>query len=127
MIIEGNANLVASIEYEDINDQYVEALTFNDGRVLALSANAMALYKNRGCLGDPLGNGLLHITSLPEEGQLKPSDSPWVSTHSAGFVGLSNGMALLILPREIRIYRNNQDALHNHNALASLPLSPNIQ
>ncbi len=123
MIIEGSANLVNRLETLSLQSQYVEALVLQNGRVIAISESAIALFKDFDTMQDPLGNSLLAIEAIPEAHQFECSASPWVSKHQAGFVEFSNGMGLLILPNDVRLYANRHDALKNHDAIVCLPLS----
>lgn len=122
MLIEGSSDIVASIQTSEINGQYVELIALRSGQVIALSAQAMTLYKNVAAVGDPLGNGLIHSVDIPTAHHLDESTKPWVMSHSAGFVGLSNTMALLLLPNDIKLYDSKESALYNRAALSTLPL-----
>lgn len=123
MIIEGSANLVNRVETLTLQAQYVEALILQNGRVIAISETAIALFKDYHTMQDPLGNSLLALETIPESHTFDLSAIPWVATHQAGFVEFSNGMGLLILPNDVRLYANKQDALKNNAAIVCLPLS----
>lgn len=119
---EGRVNVVSSVSTSQVNGQYIELLNLYDGRVVALSCNAIALYKNTDAVQDILGNGCLQIAEIPENHQLDSGLTPWVKETNAGYVGLNNDMVILILPNDIRLYLNKKDALNNFKAIASLKL-----
>lgn len=123
MIIEGSANLVKRVETLTLQSQYIEALILQNERVIAISEAAIALFKDFNAMQDPLGNALIVIETIPEEKQFSATTTPWVASHQAGFVELSNGMGLLILPNDVRLYDSKEDALSNTNPIVCLPLS----
>ncbi len=122
MLIEDSSDIVDSIQAREINGHYVELIALRSGQVIALSAQAITLYRNSAAVGDPLGNGLIHSVDIPAAHHLNEASAPWVQSHSAGFVGLSNAMALLLLPNDIKLYDSKESALHNRAALSTLPL-----
>jgi hypothetical protein len=123
MIIESNSDIIVSTEARKLgNGQAVELLHFRDGKVLALSHNAMALYQNSEAIEHPLGQGLMASSSFAEGFTLEDQQGQWVESYKAGFVGLHDGSALLITPISIQLFPNRQDALHNRNEIAKLML-----
>jgi hypothetical protein len=90
--------------------------------VIALTPHALACYRNASALHDPLGNGLLSFAELPAATTIRFEQEQCVATHSAGYVGLLDGKALLIAPFKVRLYPNNHDGLRGLNCLAELEL-----
>lgn len=123
MLNEGTSDLIASVERSQIKGQYMELLVLFDGRVIALSSSAIALYRDTASVADALGNGLTQLCEIPQVHALDKQSTPWVSQVTAGFVGFHNGMALLILPNDVRLYCDNASALRNENPILAMPLT----
>jgi len=123
MLLEGNSNLIAKIESQVIAQRPAEFLHFHDSKVLVITQDTLALYKSLSSITDPLGNGLISLQTLPSGQLFSPPQGPWAIEHTAGFIGLSDGKALLILPIAIRLYKNKEDALRNREILVELPLT----
>lgn len=123
MLIEGSSDIVQHVHTRELNGHYVELIELHSGQVIALGAHSIALYKSLTAVGDPLGNGLVHSVDIPTTHHLNEDKAPWVQSHTAGFVGLENGMALLILPNDIKLYEGKASALRNHKALCELTLT----
>jgi hypothetical protein len=122
MIIENNSDIITSQQQGTLADGgYYEYLSLRDGKVIALTANTIALYKSSDAIGDPLGNGLLASSSFANY-PLATNSKPWVSHYRAGFIGLSDDKAILITPMAIQLFQNNQDALNNRNEICRLDL-----
>ncbi len=123
MLGEGNSDLISTIERSHIKGQYMELLVLFDGRVIALSSTAIALYRDTESVADALGNGLIQLCEIPQEFSLSKLTTPWVSRHTAGFVGFHSGMVLLILPNDVKLYSDNTSALKNENPILAMPLT----
>ena len=104
------------------NGEAIELMHFRDGKVLALTCNAMALYQSEGAIDHPLGQGLLAISDIPQAHLLRSNTDLWVTQIRAGFIGLYDDKAILITPIAVQLFTHKQDALHNHNALCQLDL-----
>lgn len=122
MSIHKDIDIVSNAGSETVNGQHVEILVLQSGHALAISTSSLSLYRNKSFIGDPLGNGLLHSADIPGDLVLQDSILPWVNKVQAGFIGLSNKLVILVLPNEIKLYRNKKDALINDNMLAALPI-----
>ncbi|MFL0810216.1 MAG: hypothetical protein K6L76_07365 [Agarilytica sp.] len=122
MTIHSSAELIEQAAPKTIKGERIEVLTLKSGQAIALSHSAIALYRNASDIGDPLGNGLLYTADIPEAYFLKLESAPWVKKVQSGYIGLDGELALLVLPNEVKLYRNNHDALKNIAPLASLPL-----
>ncbi len=120
MLTEGSASIVSKVERNQLNNHHIEVLVFHDGRAVVLSSSAIGIYRDRTSVLDPLGNGLINLVEIPQAYCFQEAEAPWVQEHRAGFVRLHNGMSLLILPNDIRLYRNNNDALHNTNPIITI-------
>ncbi len=121
MLQEGSASIVKEVETTRINNRHIEIMIFHDGRAVALSSKAIGIYRDRDAVLDPLGNGLINLVDMPKEYCFQEDDAPWIQAHQAGFVKLHKELSLLILPNDIRLYRNNDDALRNTNPIISIP------
>ncbi len=120
MLQEGSASIVKDVETTRLNNRHIEIMTFHDGRAIALSSNAVGIYRDRATVLDPLGNGLINLVDIPKQYCFHENDAPWVQEHKAGFVQLHKGLSLLILPNDIRLYRNKDDALRNTNPILTI-------
>lgn len=124
MLLEGSSDIILRCEYLDSGSYAgTQRLTFRNGFVLVLSVDCLALYKTEASISDPLGNGLKAMAELESSVRLEKGERGFVSTFSAGFVGLIDNKAILITPNDIQLFSNNKDALHNQNELARLELA----
>lgn len=121
---EGSSSIIESITCTQAGDDghYMEILQFFNGKALVLDQKAIAMYKNPAAIADPLGNGLIDCADMDNKPWLSLDDAPWVISHRAGFIGLKRDFCLLILPVDVRLYRNKEDALLNKNVVASINL-----
>ncbi len=115
-------SIIAHTSCERLRDEPAQLLHLHNGMVIALTPRALACFRDRAALHDPLGNGLLSFTALPDDLNIRFDEGFCVATHSAGFVGLVDGKAMLIAPFKIRLYTDNHDALRGLNCLAELEL-----
>lgn len=115
-------SIIAHTSCERLRQEPAQLLHLHNGMVIALTPKAMACFRNVEALHDPLGNGLLSFTTLPDDHEIRFDMAQCVATHSAGFVGLLDGKALLIAPFKIRLYPNNHDGLRGLNCIAELEL-----
>lgn len=115
-------SIIAHTSCERFQQEPAQLLHLHNGMVIALTPRALACYRNHGAVQDPLGNGLLSFCELPDNVEIAFNDGCCVTTHSAGYVGLQDGKALLIAPFRIRLYPNNHDGLRGLNCLAELDL-----
>jgi hypothetical protein len=123
MVLEGSSDIIVRCEY--INEgahKGTQWLTFRNGFVLVLAQDLMALYKDAGSIGDPLGNGLKAMVELKGSAELIQGTSGLVSSYTAGFVGLMDEKAILITPNDIQLFSNKEDALYNRQELGRLEL-----
>lgn len=120
MIIEGSSNIIDHVERSEINSQTLELLHLVDNKVIVLSANTIALYRDATSVSDPLGNGLIGMASI--EGHSLEMAEPVVVEHKSGYVGLAKDQVLLILPNAIKLFQNKVDALQGANAICMLDL-----
>jgi hypothetical protein len=124
MVLEGSSDIIVRCEYIDEGThEGTQWLTFRNGFVLVLASDVMALYKSVGSISDPLGNGLKAMVELTGPAQLVRASSGFVSSFTAGFVGLMDDKAILITPNDIQLFTNRQDALYNRQELARLELA----
>jgi hypothetical protein len=97
-------------------------LHFHRGQVLKISADAVALYRDRAAVEDPLGNGVIGHELIPDP--LHPGFDPetgYVREQRAGFVGLQGGAVLFIRPDGIALYDSADNALRNRSAHWLIP------
>lgn len=103
----------------------VNLLHFHDQAVLMVCADAVGLYRNRGALHDPLGNGVLGYELIPVP--LRPAWQPqcgFVREQVAGFVGLTSGAVLFIRPDGIALYPDSSHALMDRARQWLIPFIP---
>lgn len=115
-------SIIAHTSCERLHQEPAQLLHLHNGMVIALTPRALACFRNAGAMHDPLGNGLLSFTALPEGTEIGFQQDICVATHSAGYVGLLDGKAMLIAPYKVRLFPNNQDGLRGLNCLAELEL-----
>ena len=115
-------SIIAHTSCERLRGEPAQLLHLHNGMVIALSPRALACFRDAQSLHDPLGNGLLSFTALPDDAAIRFDQEFCVSTHTAGYVGLVDGKALLIAPFKVRLFPNNQDGLRGLNCLAELEL-----
>ena len=114
--------IIAHIDYGRINDEPAQLIELHNGMIIALTANALACYRQRRCIHDPLGNGLLSLAEIAPDSAIGFFNGQCIQAHRSGFVGLRDGKALLISPFKVRLYPNNYDGLRGLNCLAELDL-----
>ena len=124
MLLEGSSDIIVRCEYiQEGQHSGTQWLTFRNGFILVLAKDLVALYKDAESVVDPLGNGLKAMVELAGDAQLIISDSGFVSSFMAGFVGLMDEKAILITPNDIQLFKNKADALRNNDELARLELN----
>ena len=125
MIDSASSDIVQHVSLQQHDDQMLQLLHFRDGKVLVLSENTLAFYKDENAINHDLGTGLIAMTHLDNDNQLSTDDnnnSGWVREYKAGFIGLHDNKALLITPLAIQLFNNKQDALYNRNEIARLDI-----
>lgn len=123
MLIEESSNLIRECQRVTLaSSQEAEAAMLINNTVLVVAEDALALFSSLEAVGDPLGNGFLGSVAIPEAHCLS-GGYPYIATHRAGFVGLSDGKALLIGLNDVRLFAGPEDALRNHNEIVRLPLT----
>lgn len=122
MLIENSSDLIVSVEPVTLSSgRAADAAQLINGTVLLIAADALALYRSREQIGDPLGNGL--IRSVPLAQPLAAENGRFLLEHRAGYVGLSGGYVLLITLNDVQLFAGKDDALHNRGELARLSLA----
>ena len=126
MLLSDNSDLVTRhIPAWQTTPMHIDLIHLKGGRVLALAANSMSLYKDESSLNDPLSNGLISSTDWPEAQQLKTINSQTgglVQSFKAGVIHLAEEKTILITPIAIQLFTSPKDALTNHNAIAHITL-----
>lgn len=100
----------------------VSLLTLHGGQVIVIGADAVAMFRDRDSISDPLGNGVLGHERLPAAQQCDASGS-FVAEQRAGYVGLIGGAVLFVRPDGVALYDSGLDALHNRNAHWLIPFA----
>lgn len=109
-----NDAIFATVETLSNEGRQVCLLQAHQGWVLRISQDALALYRSRQALDDPLGNGCVGYCAIPVA--LQPywqERDGYVASRQAGFVGLNGGAALFVRPDGIALYPSAQAALAN--------------
>ena len=121
MIIENSSDLIRTWKLLTLADgtSVAEAELVN-GNALVISPQSIALFRRPGDCVDPLSGGMVRNEALTEGLMLLP---PFIEEHRAGFVGLTEGMALLIGLNDVRMYPNRNDALRNQNIICEMSLA----
>lgn len=117
-----NDVIVASLEQLD-GEAARTLIQFHNGQVMVVSRDAVALYRQRDALDDPLGNGLLGHELLPPDLVCAEGEAPVVEQR-AGFVGLQSGAVLFIRPDGVALYQHPDDALRNREVCWLIPFTP---
>ena len=102
----------------------MQLLHFRDGKILVLSEDTVAFYKDESSMSDALGTGLIAMAALDKQHHLQAMDDSggWVKEYKAGFVGLHDDKAILITPLAIQLFAHRKDALYNRNEIARLDI-----
>ncbi len=121
MIIENSSDLIRDWQLLTLVDgtPVAEAELIN-GNALVISPGSIALFRRPGDCINPLAGGLVRSEALSEALELQ---SPFIEEHRAGFVSLTDGLALLIGLNDVRMYPNSNDALRNQNMICELSLA----
>lgn len=104
------------------NGVNIEQINFRDGKVLLLSSDSLAFYQSQEAIDDALGNGLIALVELPATQHLPPSNTGWVESYKAGFIGLNDQRVILITPMAIQFFTNKLDALYNRDEICRLDI-----
>ncbi|ASP38639.1 hypothetical protein CHH28_08090 [Bacterioplanes sanyensis] len=124
MLLQNSSDLIERQQRTRLaNGDVVDLAWLINGQVLAVSANALALYSRAEAVHDELGNGLLASVAIPAELSLSLQDGGYIQEHRAGYVGLSDQRVLLITLNDVQLFASKQDALRNQNERARLPLA----
>ncbi|MCD8522211.1 MAG: hypothetical protein LRY66_15175 [Saccharospirillaceae bacterium] len=122
MLIENTSDLITRLEQRQLpSGVMVDLAGLQNGTVLAISTDALALYRSFGAVGDALGNGLVASVALPLG--LVMESGRFVLEHRAGYVGLAGGFVLLITLNDVQLFGSKDDALRNRNEIARLSLA----
>ncbi|MCT7358153.1 MAG: hypothetical protein COB09_10405 [Thalassobium sp.] len=122
MLIENTSDLIVRLEQRQLPSGInVDLAALQNGTVLAISADALALYRSFDAVGDALGNGLIASVTLPHT--LPAENDRLVLEHRAGYVGLAGGFVLLITLNDVQLFGSKEDALRNRNEIARLSLA----
>lgn len=121
-------NLFAHCETRDTPPRgAVNLLHFHQGMVLLIGADAVALYRDRQAVDDPLANGLIGYQPIPPKlrSEFRPPEG-YLAGQTAGFIGLRSGAALFVRPDGVALYPCSMDALYNRHCcwLIPFPLQP---
>lgn len=119
-----NDMIVAHQEIIDSVERPASLLHFHYGQVLRIAHDAVALYRDRVSVDDPLGNGVIGHELIPAH--LYPdffAASGFVREQKAGFISLHGGAVLFIRPDGIALYDDAQSALQNRHPYWLMPLS----
>lgn len=122
MLIENTSDLIVRLEQRQLPSGIdVDLAALQNGTVLAIGADALALYRSFDAVGDALGNGLIASVTLPHT--LPAENGRFVLEHRAGYVGLAGGFVLLITLNDVQLFSSKEDALRNRNEIARLSLA----
>src|SRR5699024_5750791 len=103
----------------------VNLLSFDQGMVLLFGAGAVALYRDRRAVDDPLADGLLGYGPIPRAlrgGFVEPEG--YVIAQASGFIGLRSGAALFVRPDGVALYPSSADDLRNQACCWVIPFPP---
>ncbi len=118
MSIAQDAELIQEVKSGVIQGEEVTLIILKGDKVLAVSHNALALYKNEALLEDPLGSGLVSSADVPGSVWKK---KPEVVGYRSGLIEFEQGEVIFITPASFRLYPDKRSALHNHHLLSELP------
>jgi len=121
MIIENTSDLIRQWTLLTLSDgsPVAEAELVN-GNALVISPQAIALFRRPGDCINPLAGGMVRNEAFADGRMLQP---PFIEEHRAGFVGLTDGLAMLIGLNDVRMYPSRDDALRNQNMICELSLA----
>ena len=104
------------------NNERANVLNIVNGSVLVISSAGFAIYTSEEKINDPLGNGIIDYCEFENFTLPISNEGNFLNHHSAGYVELNGGYAILITPNTATLYANKNDALHNRNPLAQVSL-----
>ena len=122
MILEGSSDIVRAHRSIDLNGELASLVELIDGKCLVICHNLIALYKNATSVTDELGNGLINQVEI-SPGIEPDMNTGYVREFQAGYIGLTDGKAILIMPNYVQVFANKTDALNNKDSLAKINLS----
>jgi hypothetical protein len=124
MIHQHSSDIIQNHERIQLhNGEPAEALMFHNELTLVLSEKTIAMFKDKQSIIDPLGNGLIASIQLDEQNYLPIVNGAIVERYQSGFVGLTDGRAMLVTPNVIQLFPTPNDALRNQNEVARLNLT----
>lgn len=124
MLLDNSSDLIVHHHRDHLADgRVVDMAQLINGQFLAISQDALALYRSAEAIHDPLGNGLLASIAIPSEHHLQQEQGGYLQRHKAGYVGLSHDMTLLITLNDVQLFASRQDALRNQNEIVRLSLA----
>ena len=122
MLLQNTSDLITQVTQETLaSGQPVDAALLINGTVLVIGADALALYRTREQISDPLGNGLIRSVALPQP--LLPDNGRFLLEHKAGYVGLAGGRVILITLNDVQLFDSKNDALRNQNERGRMSLA----
>ena len=122
MLLQNTSDLITQVTQETLaSGQPVDAALLINGTVLVIGADALALYRTREQISDPLGNGLIRSVALPQP--LEPDNGRFLLEHKAGYVGLAGGRVILITLNDVQLFDSKNDALRNQNERGRMSLA----
>ena len=122
MLLQNTSDLITQVTQETLaSGQPVDAALLINGTVLVIGADALALYRTREQISDPLGNGLIRSVVLPQP--LEPDNGRFLLEHKAGYVGLAGGRVILITLNDVQLFDSKNDALRNQNERGRMSLA----
>lgn len=122
MLIENSSNLIAAHTVLTLpNGLVVDQAELINGNALVIGADSLSLYRRPNDCLDSLGNGFIRSIAFP--GDFSLSATPIITQHTAGYVGLCQGAALLIGLNDVRLFRSKEDALRNRDEICRLSLA----
>lgn len=123
MSMYGTSDIIDSVDTTTLaSGTPAQILTFRDGKVLVLTADALALHRSQSAFEDPLNSSLLGYTELAGDDQLVWQDNSIISEYKSGFVGLVDDRAMLISPYAIQLFPGKTQALYNKDCIAQILL-----
>ena len=103
----------------------VNLLHFHQGMVLLVGADAVALYRDRRAVEDPLANGLVGYQPIPDAlCPLYLEPDGYVAEQSSGYIGLNSGAVLFVRPDGVALYASGEDTLRNRDCHWVIPFPP---
>ena len=101
-----------------VNGRLAQCCELMNGSILVITTESVGVFRSKQAITDPLNTGFVNSLSLvlPE-----PKDeAQFILEVASGCISLISGHVLLLLPNQITMFNNKEDALYGKHAIGTL-------